>query len=531
MEEKQKFNKGKMTSYRRYVKYVVYLIIISTIIRGLLAGLLELGNDEVYYRLYALFPDWSHFDHPPMIGILMQITTIDMLFQNEFFLRLGAVIIGAVNIWLVFKIGNLIKDARTGYYASLLYVSSIYASVITGVFILPDTPQSLFWLMALLIMLQTVPKCPNQPMIGLNFLKLSVILGLGILSKYTTIFLWLGIALYILAFNREWLKKKWLYMGVLISVIVSLPILIWNINNDFISINFHSERVDMSGRMINIDYFLSELFGELLYNNPIVYILLLIAIVAGFRGNLRIEKSHFRLMILAGLPIVITFLIFSLFRRTLPHWTAPGITGMIPLAAVYLCKSNNELKRIPIVISSALLMLILVVLVGFIQINTGFVSFGQTENASELGRNDPSLDMFGYRETGEKFADIVKSDIEKGIMDKNSVLIGNKWFPLANYEYYAARPMNMNVLALGSLEDIHKYEWINKERGGFQLGMDAYYLTNSRLYNEPGQIFYEYFNKIAASDTIIINRNGQPAINVFVYRLKDLQKIPDSKIN
>jgi hypothetical protein len=36
----------------------------------LIAGTIEFGNGEVYYWLYALHPDISHFDHPPMIGFL-----------------------------------------------------------------------------------------------------------------------------------------------------------------------------------------------------------------------------------------------------------------------------------------------------------------------------------------------------------------------------------------------------------------------------------------------------------------------------
>ncbi len=114
-----------MNNFKKYSLNVIYLIVISTIVRAFLAYFLELGNDEVYYRLYGLFPDWSHFDHPIMIGLLMQITTFDMVFQSEFFLRLGSIIIGAINIWIVFKIGLAIKDERTGFYASLIYVSSI----------------------------------------------------------------------------------------------------------------------------------------------------------------------------------------------------------------------------------------------------------------------------------------------------------------------------------------------------------------------------------------------------------------------
>ena len=519
-----------MTNYRKYSNYVVYVIIISTIIRGFLAAFLELGNDEVYYRLYGLYPDWSHFDHPLMIGILMQITSLDMLLQHEFFLRLGSVIIGGINIWIIFKIGLLLKDARTGYFASLLYVASVYASIITGTFILPDAPQSLFWLWALLLILQTVPKCPNQPMSGLNMLRVAAVIGLGIISKYTTIFLWFGIGAYILLYNREWLKSKWLYLGILISIIISLPILIWNIQNDFISINFHTERVEVSGYSINFNYFLTELLGELLYNNPVVYILIILSLVAGFGKKLNIEKSHFRMILLAGLPIILTFLVFSLFRRTLPHWTAPGITGLIPLAAVYLSNKKSNETRLPGSIIAAISILALIIILGITQIQSGIFQIDSTKEYSGIGKNDPSLDMYGYHQTGEQFQEIVKRDLAIGNMDINSVLVGSKWFPLSNFEYYAARKAGIKTLGLGKLEDIHKYAWINDERGGFKIGMDAYYLTDSREYREPSGFLYDHFTEIIPGDTIDITRGGKVSKRVFLFRLKDMKKLPDPVI-
>jgi len=51
---------------------LLYLILFSSLIRAFIAQFIGLGNDEVYYFTYALFPDWSHFDHPPMVGWVIQ---------------------------------------------------------------------------------------------------------------------------------------------------------------------------------------------------------------------------------------------------------------------------------------------------------------------------------------------------------------------------------------------------------------------------------------------------------------------------
>ena len=61
-------------SYYFYMSWradYLFLIIISTLIRVFIAGTLEFSVDEVYYWTYAMFPDWSHFDHPPMVAFLI----------------------------------------------------------------------------------------------------------------------------------------------------------------------------------------------------------------------------------------------------------------------------------------------------------------------------------------------------------------------------------------------------------------------------------------------------------------------------
>jgi len=521
-----------MKDNSKYSRYVIYVIVISTIVRGLLAAFLELGNDEVYYRLYALYPDWSHFDHPLMVGLLMQFTTLNLLLQSEFFIRLGAVIIGAINLWIIFNIGKEIKDSRVGYYASLLYAASVYSTIITGVFILPDTPQSLFWLWAVYIILRTIPVCPHVPMSGINMMKIGVVIGLGILSKYTTVFLWFGIALYILIYNREWFKSKWLYLSVFTTVILTLPILIWNIQNNFISLSFHSERVDISGYAINLNYLLTEIGGEILYNNPVNFVIILLSIIAIAKGRLTIESKYVRILLLMGLPLIITFIVFSIFRSTLPHWTAPGYTTLIPLAAVYLLQQQRaDNKGLPVALVSSLIVVIVFIIIGFSQINYGIFTIDKTDEYNRIGKNDPSLDMYGYKQTGEAFIDIINRDVESGLMSENSILVGSNWFPLANYDYYVASGSGMLSFGIGKLSNIHKYAWINIYNGGFFKGMDAYYITDSKEYHQPDKIYYDLFEEVIPADTIQIYRNDKVVKRAFVFRMKNMHIIPDDVLS
>ena len=244
-------------------KILIWLLAISAAVRGILAAWMEFGNDEVYYWTYALYPDWSHFDHPPMVGWVIQLFSLNLLLDSEFFIRLASVIFMTANTYIVFRIGKELKDALTGLYAALLFTASIYAFVITGIFIMPDTPLMLFWLLAVWMAVIYFKRLPTQQHSDSYMVLFGAFAGFAMLSKYSGIFLWIGMVLYILIFDRRPLRTWAFYCALLISLNVVMPVIRWNINNDFISFRFHGERV--GGGNINFGTFGTEIAGEFFY--------------------------------------------------------------------------------------------------------------------------------------------------------------------------------------------------------------------------------------------------------------------------
>ncbi|MFA8300089.1 MAG: ArnT family glycosyltransferase [Hyphomicrobiales bacterium] len=513
----------------KFGKAIFWLIIISTVIRAVLAYLIEFGNDEVYYWTYALYPSLSHFDHPPMVGLMIQLFSLNLHFDSEFAIRLPSIILGTFDTYLIYLIGKRIKDGLTGFYAALLYTASLYGFIIVGVFILPDTPQIFFMLLAVYLFLKTLPVDHIERKHRGVLCLAGLITGLGMISKYTAIYVWVGILLYIIFFDRRWLKELTLYVSGIISIVCLTPVLLWNWENDFISFTFHGERVDVFKAGLDLDYFFTEIGGEFLYNNPVVYILIIIMIVAIIRGKKFVDGKYVKMLMCIGLPIILTFIGFSLFRKTLPHWTAPGFVMLIPLTGAWLSdKWRRNLKPVmmPWPLKIALAFTIVTFLVGVAQINYGIVKLDNTKKYEKLGEDDFSLDMYGWDQVEKQFAQIRKVEVDSMNISPDAPIIGNKWFPLAHIDYYVARPLDMKVLALGHLVDIHKYAWITEERGGLHKGMDAWYITNSRNYTNPRSIYKSYFNSINIVDTIQIERSGKIEARAFVYLMKDLKKLP-----
>ena len=493
-------------------KLLIGLMAVSAIVRGVLAAWMEFGNDEVYYWTYALYPDWSHFDHPPMVGWMIQLFSLNLLFDSEFFIRLASVVIMTANTYIIYRIGKDLKDAMTGFYAALLYTASIYAFVITGIFIMPDTPLMLFWLLAFWMAIRSLSLSK-----GRYLLLFGLFAGLAMLSKYSGVFLWVGMGLYILIFNRKQLKNPYLYLSLLISAICCIPILYWNIKYNFASLGFHSERV--GGGTLNFSTFGTELAGEFFYNNPVNFILAIIAIVAVFKKRLNLEKSIQRLILCIALPMIALFWVFSLTRPTLPHWNAPAYVLLILLSAVYL---KDQHETLPKSIIAALSVLLITLVVGVAEIKTGFIPLDKHTEPEQIGRDDFTVDMYGWRQLGEKFADFCAQKIAEGVMNEEDGIVANQWFPLANLDYYVARPLGLRVMGLGWPAFLHKYLWINDERGGFHLGENYWFFSDSRYPKDPKTTYQWYFKEIELVGVIEIDRCGKPAKNFYIYTCKDL---------
>ena len=120
------------------------------------AMVLEFGNDEAYYFLYALNLQPNYFDHPPGVALLIRIFTLNLTLTDEFFVRLGPIACAGVGTWLTYRLGTVLKNEQTGWFAAILYTASLYTSLLAGTFIIPDSPQVVAWLG------QTLPRQMKQ---------------------------------------------------------------------------------------------------------------------------------------------------------------------------------------------------------------------------------------------------------------------------------------------------------------------------------------------------------------------------------
>ena len=505
---------------KKIKKHLFWLVIISLFVRAFLAATLELGNDEAYYWTYALFPDLSHFDHPPMVGWMIQFFSLNLIIDSEFFLRLSSLLLGTINILLVYQIGCKVKNARTGLYAAYLYVASLYGSIITGVFILPDTPLVFFWLISLSIFISFIRSNKEIGNKKPYLIWIGISVGLAMLSKYNGAFLWITILAFLFFFERKQLFKINIWIGIIISILIFIPVIIWNFKYGFISFTFQGARVNFFGNGISLKHISVELLGQMSYLNPIVFILIWIACYKLIFKNNFIDKKISAFLLLTGLPIIGLMVLFSFFRSTLPHWACPGYLGMLFIPAAYLDEKKDVSQRnifIPKVIQVALLFIVIVISIGFIEIKSGVFQL------KKLTGDDLTLDIFGWKQAGEKFVSVNNRLVEQKRIKADALLLSWRWFPGANEDYYFARKMHKKVVLIGHLDKIHKYAWINRIRGDIQPGDDAYFIVSAHDFRPPEILEGVVFDSVIPVDTILIERNKQTVDKVFVFILKNLK--------
>ncbi len=389
------------------------LIIISILIRLVVGSNVQLGNDEVYYWTYARYPDWSHFDHPPMVGFFEQLFSLNLFFESELALRLGFIISGTLSTLLMYLIGKEIKDERTGLIAAVLFNTSIYGFIISGLFIMPDGPMVLFWMTSLLFFIK-YQKATEKRKINL-FLSLSLIsVSLGIYAKYQSVYLLFGYGLFWLLYKRDQLKNPVLYVNLGFTALIVCIIVYWNYLNSFSGMSYHSERVTLFSLNFNLDSFLREAVGQVAYNNPYNYIVILMALFA-YKNKRFLELQYFRLFLFISLPLIITTLFFSLYRDTFPHWSGVSFLCLSVVAAAFL----SEKPKTPLLVFT-LFAIFSLMLIGMGVVNKGwFINASATAaEKTKLGKNDPTLDMFGW----DQFKDALEQlEIDQPELDEATI--------------------------------------------------------------------------------------------------------------
>lgn len=501
-----------------YQQALFVMIAMLFCLRLIPAAWLELGNDEVYYITYSPHLQWNYFDHPPMVALWIRIFTANqLLISHELFVRLGSLVSCGISSWIMFRIGLRLHSARAGFFIALLYNSSIYAGIIAGLFIMPDGPQMLFWTWSLLQLTKlSFDEAPLK-----NWLLFGLTSGLCMMSKVHAIFIFGGLGLYILFSKRSWLRQPGLYLGTCLAVLIFLPVVFWNIHNDFITYRYHSARVT-PGFDLHLLGFFRELMGQIVYNNPVNVVLVILGVL-NFK-KLMIKKSERDALTLfnyIALPMISVLLVLALFRDTLPHWSGPAYVTLLPLGGIKLAIFSK--RNIPGVLKWALGIFVFFILTAFTAIHLLPGTIGKTDKKETYGQNDISLDLYGWKDASTQFQKIYQFEQQYGDMPFGAPVIAMKWFPAAHEDYYICRPLKISLIGVGEPYDLHQFLWLNKWRVNGVNMNSAWFIMPT---NVPVDVVTELkssYREVRFFKMFASYRNGKICRYFMLYKLKGWQ--------
>ena len=305
------------------------LIVVSALIRLIWGSVLGLGMDEAYHYLFLVHPDWSYFDHPPMLAL---VESLGVFLAGGWVvpitLRVGFVLLFAGSTWLMFRLTARFFGPGAGLLAAFALNVSAYHTAAAGAFVLPDGPLLFFWLLTL----DRVAVALDDPGRLGAWVAVGLAWGGGMLSKYHAIFLPAGVFLYAVLepSARHLLRRLGPYVAVAVGLILFAPVVIWNANHSWASFAFQGGRA-LGPLRFRPEALAGLIAGQAAYLFPWVWLPLVALLVGRLRDFRRGATPAEQFLVCQAIFPLVVFTSVACVRQVLPHWTLVGYLSIFPL--------------------------------------------------------------------------------------------------------------------------------------------------------------------------------------------------------
>jgi hypothetical protein len=344
---------------------ISHVLIIWLLVNMTSAFFTGLYSDEAYYTLFAKHLSFGYFDHPPMIALLIRIGLI--IFNNEFGVRLLSVIAITIGLYHIYKLAEVHKP-----FLFLVAIFSIFGLNVLGFLALPDSPLLLF---TVLFFVQYKKFLVKESY--LNSILLGIIIAAMLYSKYHGLL----IIIFTVISNLNLLRSRKFYISAGVALIIFTPHIIWQINNNLVTIYYHL--FERSASAYKASFTEEYLSGQVLYYGPVSAVFMLFSAITFKQSDLFEKALKWNLWGFLGF-----FLITTLKGRVEVNWTLPAI---IPLLIFFLksCSAKTVFERwfcilaIPVIIIIIFLRLEIIAPVSKLSISSRFEEFRANK---ELGK-------------------------------------------------------------------------------------------------------------------------------------------------
>ncbi len=226
----------------------------------------------------------------------------------------ASALIYALSTLVVYLLAKRLHNADTACWASVLF-ATLPAVSLSALIISTDVLLILFWSLALLYYLKALESDS-----WFDWVMLGLVCGAGLLSKYTMVLFSLCVLLHLIL-SGQWrqLASPKFWFAVSIAVLVFVPNIIWNIENQFPTLEHTVEISGAAEKPIRVMKGVNFILEQAALLGPVIYL----GVIAWFIRLTRRDRWPFHLAF--TLPFLFVIAGFAMFGKANANWAAPVI--------------------------------------------------------------------------------------------------------------------------------------------------------------------------------------------------------------
>ena len=430
-----------------------------------------LVDDEAYYAMYARHLSWGYIDHGPVVAFIIWFFTL--VHESSFTVRIGSVFLMTLTSFIVFYYGKYLVTFKTALAMSVLVSANLLFHT-NSIIITPDAPLAFFTINAIIFYYLAYFK--NEKFIYIG----GIMIGLAVLSKVSALFPAIGIFLFpFLAKDmRHWIRNIHFYGSFILSFIIFLPFVIWNLQNEFAFVKYQGSHILEGGGLSD---FIELWLGVALLIGPLYFFHSTIKPFLHISNwkNITHEKKYFTLVTIFPL---IYFITQSAFSRLELNWVAPIFSGGLFLVGLELNLQKKISKGFKFQIGYSLL------LIGLIMIQTFYPILPLK------GKSDPTNRYYMYSN--------LINDTKKMLKEKPALaklrIVSNEFQIPSMINFY----LNPNYEAICLSIDYHEtlYSFLHKQSD--LIGDDFIYIHDKKVFPEKLKAYFDSYDLIQTTEEL-----------------------------
>jgi 4-amino-4-deoxy-L-arabinose transferase-like glycosyltransferase len=522
-----------------YHRTAIIILLAGFLVRLFISIWLNPGFDEAYYYLYTLHPDWSYFDHPPLVAFTTGIGVWLTGQVSQFTIRIGTLLLYTGSLIFLYLAALRLYTLQIAINTLAIASAIPIFQIAFGILDTPDTPLLFFWAISLWLAAQEFfDYRVYRPSFRLTLLCFTV--GLACLGKYHGFILGFGLIGFCLFSPnyRRVFRSRWFLIGIPVFLLTISPILYWNISHDWVSFRFQSGRA-VPNSSYQIDRVVVTLLVEMLYLFPTFGFPLLWTVIRSTSQQLRNfkwqqypsnrscdrewELDKRGLLLWLSLPLILGFTIISGYQQILPAWKMPGYWSATMLLAERISINRRyALSRIPyrwFFGSIAVILLLLSIALSHVALGT-FQTPGKSSIFGLLPiKTDNSTQIFDIEQLRQGFVNNNKLNLA---LKKADFVFTNRYY-LGGQIGMAIEPIFHKPLTCLDPDPRGFAFWSKPKQW---IGKNAIYLGTKtfEVDLDAKNRYPSYFKKITKLGEIPIRRGGEIVETFSVYQAQTMLK-------